>query len=80
MARITVDELNTLLSQGQSPLIIDVRNSIAQKIDRIPGALVLSVDDLDGGYARDGGDGTCVSANAGLAFDTVDPVRFAWFR
>lgn len=48
MARITVDELNQLLEQGQAPLIVDVRSSLSQKIDRIPGAVVLSIDDLSG--------------------------------
>jgi membrane protein DedA with SNARE-associated domain/rhodanese-related sulfurtransferase len=46
MARITVGELNALLEQGQAPLIIDVRSSLAQQVDRIPGAVVLSVDAL----------------------------------
>jgi rhodanese-related sulfurtransferase len=46
MARITVDELNALLEQGEEPLIIDVRTSLAQQVDRIPGAVVLSVEDL----------------------------------
>jgi len=45
MARITVNELNELLEQGQAPLIVDVRSS-SQQIARIPGAVVLSVDDL----------------------------------
>lgn len=48
MARITVAELNELLQQGQSPLIIDVRTSTVHKVERIPGAVVLSVDDLTG--------------------------------
>lgn len=48
MARITGDELNALLEQGQAPLIIDVRPSLAQQVDRIPGAVVRSVDDLTG--------------------------------
>jgi membrane protein DedA with SNARE-associated domain/rhodanese-related sulfurtransferase len=46
MARITVEELNELLQQGQAPLIVDVRSSVSQQLDRIPGAVVLSVDDL----------------------------------
>ncbi|MBC7814103.1 MAG: VTT domain-containing protein [Burkholderiales bacterium] len=48
MARITVEELNALLEQGQEPLIVDVRASQSQQVDRIPGAVVLSVDDLTG--------------------------------
>jgi rhodanese-related sulfurtransferase len=42
-----VDELNALLEHGQAPLIIDVRSSLAQQVDRIPGAVVLSVDALN---------------------------------
>ena len=48
MARITVEELNDLLQQGQTPLIVDVRPSVSQQIERIPGAVVLSVDELTG--------------------------------
>jgi membrane protein DedA with SNARE-associated domain/rhodanese-related sulfurtransferase len=46
MARITVEELNELLQQGRAPLIVDVRSSMSPQIDRIPGAVVLSLDDL----------------------------------
>jgi membrane protein DedA with SNARE-associated domain/rhodanese-related sulfurtransferase len=48
MARISVEELNQLLEQGQAPLIVDVRSALSQPIDRIPGAVVISVDDLSG--------------------------------
>lgn len=46
IARITVAELNELLQQGEAPLIVDVRASLLQQVDRIPGAVVLSIDDL----------------------------------
>lgn len=51
MARISVEELNQLLEQGQAPLIVDVRSALSQPIDRIPGAVVISVDDLSGANA-----------------------------
>jgi rhodanese-related sulfurtransferase len=46
MARISVEELNRLLQQGRAPLIVDVRASALPQADRIPGAVILSVDDL----------------------------------
>jgi len=48
MARISVEELNELVEQGQAPLIVDVRSSLAQQTDRIPGVVVLSIDELTG--------------------------------
>ncbi len=47
MARITVTELDQLLRQDNPPTIIDVRTSIAQQQGRIPGAMVLSDDDVN---------------------------------
>lgn len=51
MARITVDELDQLLKQEKPPTIIDVRSEVARQGGpvpggRIPGALVMSDDDL----------------------------------
>jgi len=46
MARISVSELNELVKQGLAPLIIDVRTAPGQSVQRIPGAIVLSGDDL----------------------------------
>lgn len=45
MARITVAELDQLLKSGNPPTVIDVRTGIAQQSGRIPGAMVMSVDD-----------------------------------
>ena len=41
MARVTVDELKTMIDRGDAPLIIDARSAAARKRDprRIPGAL-----------------------------------------
>lgn len=47
MARITVEELDQLLKQDTPPTIIDVRSSLAQQSGRIPGAMVLSDDDIN---------------------------------
>lgn len=60
MARITVEELNALLQQGRAPLIVDVRPSLSQQLDRIPGAVVLSVDDLTGKDFEDLVDGEVI--------------------
>jgi rhodanese-related sulfurtransferase len=60
MARITVEELNALLQQGRAPLIVDVRPSLSQQLDRIPGAVVLSVDDLTGKDIEDLVDGEVI--------------------
>jgi membrane protein DedA with SNARE-associated domain/rhodanese-related sulfurtransferase len=46
MARITVDELDQLLKDGNPPTIIDVRSGTARQSGRIPGALVLNDDDI----------------------------------
>lgn len=46
MARISVAELNELVEQGQAPLIIDVRSKLAHHAERIPGAVVLSIEDI----------------------------------
>ncbi|GGI16805.1 DedA family protein/thiosulfate sulfurtransferase GlpE [Oxalicibacterium faecigallinarum] len=46
MARISVDELDQLLKTGNPPTIIDVRSSIGQESGRIPGAMVLTDDEL----------------------------------
>lgn len=46
MARISVDELFELQQQGAAPVIVDVRSSSSSG-GRIPGAVVLSVQDLE---------------------------------
>ncbi|WP_353155553.1 DedA family protein/thiosulfate sulfurtransferase GlpE [Herminiimonas fonticola] len=46
MARISVDELDQLLKQGNPPTIIDVRSDFARQSGKIPGAMVLSDDDI----------------------------------
>jgi membrane protein DedA with SNARE-associated domain/rhodanese-related sulfurtransferase len=49
MPRITVDGLHTLMSEGLSPVVIDVRSQAGAQIDgrRIPGALVIGLDEID---------------------------------
>ncbi|MBG7622071.1 DedA family protein/thiosulfate sulfurtransferase GlpE [Herbaspirillum sp. AP02] len=46
MARITVDELNTMLEQGNAPTIIDVRSPLLQQDGRIPGAVTISNQEI----------------------------------
>jgi membrane protein DedA with SNARE-associated domain/rhodanese-related sulfurtransferase len=46
MARISVDELDQLLKDGNPPTIIDVRSDVARQRGKIPGAMVLSDDDI----------------------------------
>lgn len=47
MARISVDDLNAMLQDGKSPVIIDARLASAATDGKIPGALTLSLDQLD---------------------------------
>jgi membrane protein DedA with SNARE-associated domain len=49
LARISVDELKRLMDAGESPVIVDVRNRSAHLHDprRIPGALRMTVDEID---------------------------------
>jgi membrane protein DedA with SNARE-associated domain/rhodanese-related sulfurtransferase len=47
MARISVDELHELHSSGTAPVIIDVRPAHAQRGGRIPGAMTISLDDME---------------------------------
>jgi membrane protein DedA with SNARE-associated domain/rhodanese-related sulfurtransferase len=47
MARISVDELNTLLQSGQQPNIIDVRATDLQDLGRIPGAKTITHREID---------------------------------
>ncbi len=46
MARISVDELNTLLEEGNAPTIIDVRSPLLQQDGRIPGAVAISNQEI----------------------------------
>jgi len=49
MARITVDELHQRMDQRPAPIVVDVRSRGARERDgrRIPGALMVEVDDID---------------------------------
>ncbi|HEY0268447.1 MAG TPA: DedA family protein/thiosulfate sulfurtransferase GlpE [Methyloradius sp.] len=47
MEQITVEELDTMLKAGQSPVIIDVRPKQLQTGGRIPGAITLTADTVD---------------------------------
>jgi len=48
MARVTVDELATMLGRGERPLILDVRSAAIHSAGRIPGAVWID----DGALAR----------------------------
>ena len=49
LARISVAELHRLIEQGQPPVIVDVRTRTRNLLDprRIPGAVRMSIDELD---------------------------------
>ncbi|MFC5436924.1 DedA family protein/thiosulfate sulfurtransferase GlpE [Rhodanobacter umsongensis] len=49
MARITVDELNQSIADGQSPVVVDVRSQAARLLDSriIPGALLADLEGVD---------------------------------
>ena len=49
MARITVDELYALMEAGKHPVVVDVRTSVARKLDprAIPGALAVEMAAID---------------------------------
>lgn len=49
MARITVEELNEAIATGKAPVVVDVRSSVSRELDQriIPGALLVSLDNLD---------------------------------
>jgi len=49
MARITVDELNHAIAQGQQPVVVDVRSEAARLLDTriIPGALLADLNSLE---------------------------------
>ena len=49
MARITVDELNESIADGQNPVVVDVRSQAARLLDTriIPGALLADLDGVD---------------------------------
>jgi len=54
IARISVDELHTLIAAGEHPLMVDVRGGAMQQVDsrKIPDAVSLSLDAIRAG--RDG--------------------------
>ncbi|MDE1893296.1 MAG: VTT domain-containing protein [Xanthomonadaceae bacterium] len=49
MARITVDELNQSIAQGQRPVVVDVRSEAARLLDGriIPGALLADLNSIE---------------------------------
>jgi membrane protein DedA with SNARE-associated domain/rhodanese-related sulfurtransferase len=47
MARVTVDELNDMISNDEHPLIVDVRSVASQKRGRIPGAVSIDSNAFD---------------------------------
>jgi len=49
MARISAEDLCTLIDTGKSPIVVDVRTAAARLADprRIPGAVVMTVDQVD---------------------------------
>lgn len=49
MARITVDELNRAIEEGQAPVVVDVRSEAARLLDSriIPGALLADLNGID---------------------------------
>jgi len=49
LARITVEELRGLMDRGKAPLVVDVRSDVSRKADGrfIPGALLMSADEID---------------------------------
>lgn len=53
LARITAAELRRLIDAGEAPVVIDVRTKGAHRYDprRIPGALHMTFDELDGKVA-----------------------------
>jgi len=46
MARISVDELDQMLQDGTAPLIVDVRVPMSQQAGRIPGAVIITNNDV----------------------------------
>ncbi|MGH7247775.1 MAG: rhodanese-like domain-containing protein, partial [Pseudomonadota bacterium] len=47
MDRITVDELRTLIDDGENPIIFDVRSNAARAEGIIPGAIAAHPTDID---------------------------------
>jgi membrane protein DedA with SNARE-associated domain/rhodanese-related sulfurtransferase len=47
LARITVDELRQLIEGGQPPAIVDVRTSGSFAVSHIPGALRMTLEEID---------------------------------
>jgi membrane protein DedA with SNARE-associated domain len=54
MARIRVEELYRMMQEGHEPVVVDVRSEGARSLDprRIPGAVVVDIDDLDSALPR----------------------------
>jgi len=53
-ARISVAELDAMMSRGDEPLVLDVRSRIERKLDGrgIPGATTIDLDDVERALAR----------------------------
>jgi membrane protein DedA with SNARE-associated domain/rhodanese-related sulfurtransferase len=49
LARITVEELRSLMERGKQPVVVDVRSAVARKVDGrlIPGALTMDASEID---------------------------------
>jgi len=49
LARITVEELRSLIERGKKPVVVDVRSPVARKADArfIPGALTMDATEID---------------------------------
>jgi membrane protein DedA with SNARE-associated domain/rhodanese-related sulfurtransferase len=49
LARITVEELRSLIERGKQPVVVDVRSEVAREADGrfIPGALAMGVGEID---------------------------------
>jgi len=57
-ARISVAELDRMISQGEDPIVLDVRSRTHRELDgrKIPGAQPVDLDDLESTLARIPGD------------------------
>jgi rhodanese-related sulfurtransferase len=50
MVRISVDDLRRMLDHGPQPVILDARSALAREAEprRIPGALIVQLDAVEG--------------------------------
>ena len=54
MARVSVDELNAMITRDERPLIVDVRSLASQREGRIPGAVWIDSQDFDASMQAQG--------------------------